>query len=331
MRSRIGFSPVSRETLLLVNNVVFLVATLTVLFGTLFPLLMDALGQGKYSVGAPYFNTVFVPLMALLVPFMGLGPISRWRDDSVHRWRSGLLIPGLLVLALALILPRFSAPGFNLWMALAVLLSAWLLAGLCVDFRQRSRNSPGLLRALRRQPASYWGMVLAHLGFAATILGVVATSQYRIERDLRMAPGDAAVLAGYRFEFVETRRLRGPNYRADGAYFRIYRANTARGDTAVAELLAEKRRYLASGSVMTEAAIDAGVFRDLYVAMGEPVGTDGAWAIRLHYKPMVRWIWLGALAMGIGGLVTALDRRYRRPARAGASLNARGDARVAQA
>ena len=340
VRSRIGFSLVSRETLLLVNNVVFLVATLTVLFGTLFPLLMDALGQGKYSVGAPYFNTVFVPLMALLVPFMGLGPISRWRDDSVNRWRSRLLIPGLLVLALALILPRFAAPGFNLWMALAVLLSAWLLAGLCVDFRQRSRNSPGLLRALRRQPASYWGMLLAHLGFAATILGVVATSQYRIERDLRMAPGDAAVLAGYRFEFVETRRLRGPNYRADGAYFRIYRdnkarANTARGDKVVTELLAEKRRYLASGSVMTEAAIDAGVFRDLYVAMGEPVGTDGAWAIRLHYKPMVRWIWLGALAMGIGGLVTALDRRYRRPARAGASLNAGVDAgvdaRVAQA
>ena len=210
VRSRIGFALVSRETLLLVNNVVFLVTTLTVLFGTLFPLLMDALGQGKYSVGAPYFNAVFVPLMALLVPFMGLGPLARWRDDSVRRWRSRLLIPAIAVLLLALILPRFSGQAFNLWMALAVLLSAWLAAGLWADFRERRRNSPGLGRALRRQPASYWGMLLAHLGFAATIVGAVATSQYSIERDLRMAPGDTAVLSGYRFEFVETRRLARP-------------------------------------------------------------------------------------------------------------------------
>jgi len=322
VRSGIGFSLLSRETLLLINNVVFLVATLTVLFGTLFPLLMDSLGQGKYSVGPPYFNAVFVPLMALLVPFMGIGPISRWRDDSVNRWRSRLLVPGLVVVALAMILPWFSSQSFNIWVALAVLLSGWLLAGLWADFRDRSRNSPGLVRALRRQPASYWGMVLAHAGFAAVMLGVVATSQYSVERDLRMAPGESELLAGYRFEFVETRRLRGPNYLADGAYFAVYR-----GQKLVTHLLAEKRRYLASGSVMTEAAIDAGLFRDLYVAMGEPVGDQGAWAIRLHYKPMVRWMWLGALAMGLGGLTTALDRRYRRAAR----TPARADAHVAQA
>ncbi|MFT7287499.1 MAG: cytochrome c-type biogenesis protein CcmF [Halieaceae bacterium] len=307
VRSRIGFTVVSRESLLLVNNVVFLVATLTVLFGTLFPLLMDALGQGKYSVGPPYFNAVFVPLMALMVPFMGLGPLSRWRDDSTGRWRSLMFVPVLVAAGCAVTLPWLSGQPFNLWVAIAVALSAWLLLGLVQDFRERGRNSTSVLRSLRRQSPSYWGMVIAHCGFAAAILGVVATSQYSVERDLRMAPGDSEELAGYRFQFDETLRLRGANYVADGARFSVYR-----GDRQVASLLAEKRRYLASGSVMTEAAIDGGLFRDLYVAMGEPIGNEGAWAIRLHYKPMVRWMWLGALAMGAGGLLTAFDRRYRR-------------------
>jgi cytochrome c-type biogenesis protein CcmF len=152
--------------------------------------------------------------------------------------------------------------------------------------------------------------VLAHAGFAAVVVGTVATTQYSIERDLRMAPGDSETLAGYRFDYVETLRLRGPNYVADAASFEVYR-----DDQLVASMLAEKRRYLASGSVMTEAAIDGGVFRDLYLAMGEPVGDGGAWAIRLHYKPMVRWMWLGAIAMGAGGLLTVTDRRYRREPR----------------
>lgn len=311
VRSRIGFGVLSRESLLLVNNVVFLVATLTVLVGTLFPLMMDALGQGKYSVGPPYFNAVFVPLMSLLVPFMGVGPLSRWRDDSVYRWRSRMLVPALIVVACALILPWISGQSFNIWVALAVLFAGWLIAGLVQDFRDRGRNSQSLFRALRRQSPSYWGMVCAHCGFAAAIIGVVATSQYSVERDLRMAPGDSETLAGYRFEFKETLGVRGPNYLADAAQFEVYQ-----GDSLVAELLAEKRRYIATGSVMTEAAIDGGLFRDLYVAMGEPVGDEGAWAIRLHYKPMVRWMWLGALAMGIGGLLTVTDKRYRRDHRA---------------
>jgi cytochrome c-type biogenesis protein CcmF len=268
---------------------------------------MDALGQGKYSVGPPYFNAVFVPLMALLAPFMGIGPLSRWRDDSVQRWRSQLLLPGLVALGCAVTLPWLGDDSFNLWVALAVLLAAWVVLGLLRDLLQRLRGARSPLQGLRRLPASYWGMVLAHCGFAAVVLGVVATTQYSVERDLKMAPGDSETLAGYRFEFVETQRLRGANYLADGALFAV-----SRDGRRVAELLAEKRRYLASGSLMTEAAIDAGLFRDLYVAMGEPVGREGAWAIRLHYKPMVRWMWLGALMMGAGGLVTVLDRRYRR-------------------
>ena len=304
--SRVSFAWVSRESLLLFNNVVFLVATLTVLFGTLFPLLMDALGQGKYSVGPPYFNAVFVPLMALLAPLMGLGPVSRWKSDSTARWGRELAIPAAVALACGLTLPLLQAP-YNVWVALAVALAAWLLLGLLRDLWYRVRGAAGPWRGLRRLTPSYWGMQLAHLGFAACVVGVVATSQYSIEHDLKMSPGDTETLAGYAFRFVELAPVRGPNFTADEARFEVTRKGRA-----VAELAPQKRRYLATGSVMTEAAIDAGLFRDLYVAMGEPIGEGGAWAMRLHYKPMVRWMWLGAIFMGLGGLVTALDRRYRR-------------------
>ena len=310
--SRVAFAWVSRESLLLLNNVVFLVSTLTVLFGTLFPLIMDALGQGKYSVGPPYFNAVFVPLMALLAPFMGLGPVSRWKSDNTARWRKELTVPAVVSVLCAISFPLLGAE-YNLWVALAVLLAAWLVLGLIRDVWYRVRGGAGLLRGLRRLTPSYWGMVLAHLGFAACIVGIVATSQYSIERDLKMQPGDSEVLAGYRFEFVELAQVRGPNFVADEA-----RINITRDGRQVALLTPQKRRYLAGGSIMTEASIDPGLFRDLFVAMGEPVGTEGAWAIRLHYKPMVRWMWLGAIFMGIGGIATAFDRRYRRQRRTAA-------------
>ena len=304
--SRVSFAWVSRESLLLFNNVVFLAATLTVLFGTLFPLVMDALGQGKYSVGPPYFNAVFVPLMALLATFMGLGPVSRFKSDSVSRWRKELLIPGLVAVVCGLSLPLLGAE-YNLWVALAALLSAWLVLGLGRDAWYRVRGAASLSRGLRRLTPSYCGMLLAHLGFAACVLGVVATSQYSVERDLKMSPGDTESLAGYTFEFIELVPVRGPNFVADEARIRI-----TRDGAPVTVLAPQKRRYLASGSMMTEAAIDPGLFRDLYVAMGEPIGSEGAWAIRLHYKPMVRWMWLGAILMGLGGFSTALDKRYRR-------------------
>ncbi|MFV8817429.1 heme lyase CcmF/NrfE family subunit [Haliea sp. E17] len=303
--SRVSFAWVSRETLLLLNNIVFLVATLTVLFGTLFPLIMDALGQGKYSVGPPYFNAVFVPLMALLVPFMGVGPVSRWKQDSSARWLRELLLPGVIALGCALLLPLLGGE-FNIWVALAVLLAGWLVLGLARDLIYRVRLADSAARGLRRLSPSYWGMVIAHLGFAACVVGVVATSQYAIERDLKMSPGDSETLAGYEFRFDDLANLRGPNFVADEARFTVLVEGRE-----IARLAPQKRRYLASGSVMTEAAIDAGLFRDLYVAMGEPVGDGGAWAIRLHYKPMVRWMWLGAILIALGGFTTVLDRRYR--------------------
>jgi cytochrome c-type biogenesis protein CcmF len=315
--SRLSFAGVSRESLLLLNNVVFLVATLTVLFGTLFPLLMDALGQGKYSVGPPYFNAVFVPLMALLMPFMGLGPVARWKGDKLSRWRELLLPAALASLVCAGLFPWLGDGGFNLWVALAVLLSAWLVLGLLADLRHQVRNASAFTRGLARLTPSYWGMVVAHLGFAVTVIGVVATSQYSVEKDLKMAPGDSEQIGGYTFTLEAMDRVRGPNYLADEARIRIQR-----DADEIAVLRPQKRRYLAGGSIMTEADIAPGLMRDLYVALGEPIG-EGAWAVRLHYKPMVRWMWLGAILMALGGFATVCDKRYRRQ-RATAAAQAEG-------
>ncbi|MBT4523130.1 MAG: heme lyase CcmF/NrfE family subunit, partial [Halieaceae bacterium] len=305
--SRVTFAWLSRESLLLVNNVVFTVATLTVLFGTLFPLLMDALGQGKYSVGPPYFNAVFVPLMAILAPFMGLGPTSRWKRDKAQRWSAELAQAAIVSVLCGVTLPLWLGASYNIWFALAVLLAAWLLMSLGTDLWYRVRGAPSPMQGLRRLTPSYVGMVVAHAGFALAIVGVVGTSQYNIERDLKMSPGDTQTMAGYQFLFVERTTQHGPNYVADQLLFEI-----SRGGEAVASLTPQKRRYRATGSMMTEAAIDAGIVRDLYIAMGEPIGDQGAWAVRLHYKPFIRWMWLGAILMGLGGFATVLDKRYRR-------------------
>jgi cytochrome c-type biogenesis protein CcmF len=323
--SRVNYGALSRESLLLVNNFVFCISAITVLLGTLFPLIMDALGQGKYSVGPPYFNAVYVPLMALLMPFMGIGPISRWKSDSLQRWWHELLVPAAATVVLAVVAP-FMAAEFNLWVALAVLLSAWLVLGLVRDVLNRTRTASGFAAKWKRLSPSYWGMLMAHAGFAAAVLGATVVTQFSVERDLRMAPGDIEEVSGYRFEMLSIGRNDGPNYTADQAVFSVWQ-----GDTKIAEMTPQKRRYLASGQIMTEAAIDAGFTRDLFIAMGEAVGDD-AWAIRLQYKPMIRWIWGGALLMGFGALLTAFDRRYRAKATARQSSTvASGNAGVANA
>ena len=302
--SRVSYAAISRESLLMVNNLVFTVATVVVLLGTLFPLVMDAFSLGKYSVGPPYFNAVFVPLMALVMPFMTVGPLSRWREDAAGRWLHELLVPGLAVVLLAVTLGFFGREGFNLWIALAVLLAGWVTLGVLRDAWRRIGAGGGSLRWRRLSP-SFIGMAAAHLGFAAVVLGAVVVTQLNEERDLRMAVGDAEALGGYRFELIEIGQRPGPNYSADYAVFDVTEAGQP-----IARLTPEKRRYFASGQIMTEAAIDASVWRDLYIALGEPIGED-AWAVRLQYKPMVRWLWLGALMIGLGALVTIFDRRYR--------------------
>ena len=304
--SPISYELESRESLLLANNLIFAVSAIVVLLGTLFPLLMDALGQGKYSVGPPYFNAVFVPAMALLAPFMAVGPISRWKQDSGKRWLTELGVPAVVCVLVALVAPYLGVGEVNLWASLSVLLAAWLVLGLVRDLQARMRGVSSGSAVVARLTPSYLGMLMAHAGFALIIIGATFVTQFSAERDLRMEVGDSVTLNGYVFALDELTVVEGPNYAADRGIFSV----SVEG-RLFTTLMPEKRRYVASGQIMTEAAIDAGVTRDLYIALGEPLG-DGAWSVRVQHKPLIRWIWFGALMIGLGGLTTSVDRRYRR-------------------
>ena len=307
--SPISYELESRESLLLANNLIFAVSAIVVLLGTLFPLLMDALGQGKYSVGPPYFNAVFVPAMALLAPFMAAGPISRWKQDSSKRWLTELGVPAVVCVFVALAAPYVGVGEVNVWASLSVLLAAWLVLGLARDLQTRMRGVTSGSAVFARLSPSYLGMLMAHFGFALTLIGATFVTQFSAERDLRMVVGDTVILNGYTFTLDELTVVEGPNYAADRGIFSV-----SINGTFFTTLMPEKRRYVASGQIMTEAAIDAGVMRDLYIALGEPLG-DGAWSVRVQHKPLIRWIWFGALMIGVGGLTTSFDRRYRRARR----------------
>ncbi len=303
VKSQVGFALWSRETLLLANNLVLVVAASTILLGTLYPLVLDALTGAKLSVGPPYFDALFLPMMALLMLVLGVGVLVRWKDTP-GRWLAGMLTPVLLGSAVlapiaALVIDDFAWPVLG-----TLALAAWVVLGGLRDLLDKTRHK-GLLKGLRQLGRSYWGMQLAHLGLAICALGVVLSSQSSAERDLRMAPGDSVELAGYHFRFDGARHFEGPNFVSDKGTIRVSRAGRE-----VAVLHPEKRLYTVQRSMMTEAGIDAGFTRDLYVALGEPL-QDGAWAVRVHVKPYVRWIWLGGLLTGLGGLLAAFDRRYR--------------------
>jgi len=304
--SPISYELESRESLLLANNLIFAVSAIVVLLGTLFPLLMDALGQGKYSVGPPYFNAVFVPAMALLAPFMAVGPISRWKQDSSKRWLSELGLPAVVCTLVAIVAPLLGVGEVNLWASLSVLLAAWLVLGLVRDLQLRMRGVNSRSAVFARLTPSYLGMFMAHSGFALTLIGATFVTQFSAERDLRMEIGDTVTLNGYAFTLDDLTVVEGPNYVADRGIFSVLL-----DEQSFTTLMPEKRRYVASGQIMTEAAIDAGAMRDLYIALGEPLG-GGAWSVRVQHKPLIRWIWFGALMIGFGGLTTSFDRRYRR-------------------
>ena len=303
VKSQVGFALWSRETLLLVNNLVLVVATAMILLGTLYPLLLDALTGAKLSVGPPYFNAMFLPLMAILMLALGVGVLVRWKDTPV-KWLAGMLTPVLIGSAVLGGLASVLLGDFH-WAVLAVcLLAAWVVLASVRDLLDKTRHK-GLFKGMRSLTRSYWGMHLAHIGIAVCAIGVVLSSQQSAERDLRMAPGESLELAGYRFVFEGAVHHEGPNYTSDKATLRVFE-----DDKQIAELHPEKRLYTVQMMPMTEAGIDPGLFRDLYVALGEPL-ENGAWAVRLHVKPYVRWIWLGGLMMAFGGVLAALDRRYR--------------------
>ena len=305
VESQVGYRFWSRETFLLSNNVLLVIAALTILLGTLYPLFLDALGGGKISVGPPYFNAAFVPLMVLLVVAMGFGLGSKWKRIIPTELLRLLRSPALIAVVLGLAFPFTYAGEFNASTALAAALLVWLLAASWVDLSRRLRHQ-NWWRGLRQLNPGYYGMLMAHLGVGVMALGIAVVSHYSVQKDLRMGVGDQATLGQYEFTFMGVKNVVGPNFTAVEGQVKV-----VKDSDFVAYLLPQKRTYTSRGQVMTEASIDPALSRDIYVAMGEPL-SDGAWAMRLHIKPLIRWIWLGALMMALGGMLAVWDKRYRR-------------------
>ena len=301
-----SFDLVSRESMLLANNVLLVVAAAAVLLGTLYPLVLDALGMGKISVGPPYFVAVFVPLMAPALFLMGVGPLTRWRQAKAMdlarklRWAFGVSLASAVVAPLLL-------GHWTPMIGFGLLLAAWVASTAVLNLVSRIASHPaiGLARRFSAQAGSYYGMLLAHLGVAVFILGVTVVSGFQSESDVRMATGESTTAGGYTFTLHGVREIKGPNYVAAQASIVV-----TQGDKAVATLWPERRIYTVTRSPMTEVAIDRSLARDLYVALGEPVSAT-AWSVRVHHKPLVNLIWLGCLLMAGGGFLAVLDRRYR--------------------
>ena len=301
-----SFDLVSRESFLLANNLLLVVAASSVLLGTLYPLVMDALELGKISVGPPYFESVFVALMAPAIFLMGLGPLARWKKSSLPelailmRWAFGVSMITALLLPLTM-------GEWKVMVSFGLLLSFWIITSIFVSLWQRIKNSShqGLFTKLAKQSRSYYGMNFAHFGIAIFIIGVTMVNGYETEKDVRMDVGDTVAIGGYTFRFNGTNEVPGPNYQGI-----IGDIEVSDNGEKVNLMHPEKRTYNASGMAMTEAAIDTGIFRDLYVALGEPLG-DGSWVVRVYHKPFVDWVWFGCLLMAFGGALAVSDKRYR--------------------
>ncbi len=288
----------SKESALLLNNVFLVVAMLTVLLGTTYPLLIDGLGLGKLSVGAPYFNTVFIPLMIPLFLLMGLGIHLRWGEDNVGSlFTKTRNLIGIAVAGGCFVL-YFFAPHVELSVLVGVILSSWIFVSTfnLILRRVKERGFDGINQA-------FWGMVTAHFGVAITVIGISVSTGYGIVKDVRLAPGESVQMAGYLIQFGEERELNGPNYHGTQARFLI----TSKGKEKT--IYPEKRIYNIGQMPMTDAAIDANPFRDIYIALAEPVD-DNAWAVRIYYKPFIRWIWGGGFFILFGGVIALSDRRY---------------------
>jgi cytochrome c-type biogenesis protein CcmF len=305
------FSALSRETLLLGNNVLLLVAAAAVLLGTLYPLLLDALDLGKISVGPPYFDAVFVPLMVPVVFLMGIGPIARWKQAEVPelwvrlRWALGAAV-------VATGLSAWAAGKVSAMSVLGWLLGWWVVASVATDAWDRVAPRGGgaalVWHRTRQLPRALVGMMVAHLGVAVFIFGVTAVKTLEVERDVKMLPGQSTQVGDLRFTLDSFRERQGPNFRAVQGVVTV--TDTSRSDRVVARMTPEKRIYRVQSMPMTEAAIRSGLKGDLYVSLGEPVD-GGAWIVRVYVKPLVTWIWGGCVLMALGGLLAITDRRYR--------------------
>lgn len=299
------FDVVSRESFLLANNVLLAVAALSVLLGTLYPLFLDALNLGKISVGPPYFDAVFAPLMAPAVFLMGVGPIARWKDAALPelfvRLRWALAISAITAIVLPLLLGNLTP-----MIGLGLFLAFWVFASSAELVYQRLRKSEGgLLAGIAASSRSWWGMVIAHLGIAVFVLGVTVVKGFESEIAVKMHPGDVAHLAGYDFRFDGVESRNGPNYTANHGQIHVSKNGVLR-----TVLEPEKRLYTVTNMPMSEAGISPHLIHDLYASLGEPLD-GGAWSVRIYHKPMVEWIWFGCLMMAFGGLLAMSDKRYR--------------------
>ena len=297
----------SREVFLLINNILLVVATAMILLGTLSPLIHEAIyGEAnRISIGPPYYNIMFIPLMAILAFFLGASTFSRWKKTSLQHLVSNLKLVLVASVTLGIVLPLAVASSFNPSAMLALLLAFWIVFSIVKDLLDKTANKASRWQGLLGLGRSYYGMQLAHFGMAVIITGVCLTSHYSIEQDVRMAPGESITINDYTFTFGGVVERPGPNYTAQSAT-----VDVSIDGEAYITLRPEKRTYHARGDVQTEADIQVGFFRDLFTALGDPRG-DGAWVVRVHVKPFVFWIWLGAFLMAAGGALAVMDKRYR--------------------
>jgi len=294
----------SRESSLLSAMIILSIATFTILLGTLYPLIIDALGRGKISVGAPYFNAVFIPMMVLLFLVMGVGPLIRWKKakkgEIAKKFHSILL----LSISIGLLFPLVFAQAFNLVVSLGISLSCWLVLTAAKDVFNHLKE-----KQIASISLGHLGMAIAHIGVAISVVGITMVSIYEIETNVKLSPGERIDIASYSIEFSGTKNIDGPNYTAIQGQMKVYEDGKL-----VAKLLPEQRSYRVQTMGMTEAGIDSNLFRDLYAALGDPLG-ENAWSIRLYYKPFIIWIWLGGFFMAIGGCFSIVGKRARSLAR----------------
>ena len=300
------FELLSRESLLLTNNVLLTVAASSVLLGTLYPLFMDALNLGKLSVGPPYFNAVFVPLMAPAMFLIGVGPIARWKQAKLPELAVRLRWAFVISLITGVAIPFFIG-GWQWRASLGILLAIWIVVTAAQNIWGRLRIGSGdmnLFERIKAPARGFYGMHLAHLGVAAFVAGITVVTSYQTEKDVRMNIGETVNAGGYEFRLENLARVSGPNYEAMRADVQV-----TKDGAFVTMLNPEKRAFTAAQNVTSETAIDRSIFRDLYVSLGDQA-EGGGWTVRVYHKPLVNWIWLGALLMAIGGGIAVTDKRY---------------------
>ncbi|KYK75498.1 heme lyase subunit CcmF [Aggregatibacter actinomycetemcomitans serotype e str. SA2149] len=305
IRSRDNAERYSRESLLLLNNILLMTALCVVLLGTLLPLVHKQLGLGSISIGAPFFDQMFLIIMTPFALLLGIGPLVKWRRDQFSAIRTPVIVSLVIMLLAGFALPYALQNKLTISAVLGTMMSVIIVLLSLYEMQQRATHRESFWRGITKLSRSHWGMILAHLGVAMTVWGIAFSQNYSVERDVRMHVGDTVQIAGYDFTFKGISDANGPNYIGGKAQIDIHR--DGKKETT---LYAEKRLYTVSKMPMTEAAIDWGFSRDLYVALGEKLD-DNSWALRLYYKPFIRWIWLGGLFMVLGGILCLFDRRYR--------------------